>query len=162
MRVTFLPEGSDTPQVWDFRPGRVRNSRAAQIERLYSRIVGERQTYEAFKVAVQQGSAPARQVLLWHLQSLDHPTLRVEDVDFSEDELIVEYTVSELQQVRDAIGNQSSMDKIQREQFLAVIEAEMLRAPEDDWGKATSTSASPDTGSPSPPLSTSDPESSST
>jgi len=148
--------------MWDFRPGRIRNSRAALIEKLYSKVVGERQTYEAFKLAVQQGSAPARQVLLWHLQSLDHPTLRLEDVDFAEDELSVEYTVSELQQFRDTMAGQSSLDQAQREQFLAILESEIQRAPEDDWGKAPSSSASPATGSPSPPPSTSDPETSST
>lgn len=153
MFVTYTPEGQSEPQTWLFVPGKVRNSRASHIEKLFAKEYGERQTFEQFKVAVQQGSSPARRVLLWHLQQQNHPTLRIEDVDFAEGELTVEFTVSELVEMRDLIARMKGTDEAQREQMLAAIDMQMETAPEDDGGKARPSSASTGTSSASLPTS---------
>lgn len=146
MRVTYQPDGSAEPKSWDFVPGKVRNQRASLIEKLFSREYGERQTYEQFKVAVQQGSSPARRVLLWHLQGLEHPTIRLDDVDFAEGELVVEFTRSELAEMHDIISRMKGQDEAQTAMMLAAIEAQMETAPDDDGGKAPSTTSESATG----------------
>jgi hypothetical protein len=156
--VAYHPEGSEEPTKWTFVPGKVRNSRAAMIEKMYGKAVGAKATFEVWKLDVQQGSAAARQVLLWHLQSLDHHTLKLEDVDFAEDELIVSFSRGELEDMREAILSAKRLDEAQREMMLATIDGQMETA-EDDGGKARSSDSASPTGSTSPPTSTSDPES---
>lgn len=158
MFVTYHPEGSSEPTKWTFVPGRVRNSRSSMIEKMYGKTSGAKATFEMWKLDVQQGSAAARHVLLWHLQSLEHHTLKLEDVDFAEEELVVEFSKAELEEMRDAITAAKSIDEAQREMMLATIDAQ-LETAEDDGGKARSIGSSSPTGSTSPPTSISDLES---
>jgi len=156
--VTYHSEGSDAPTKWTFVPGKVRNSRASMLEKMYSKVTGAKATYELWTMGVQQGSAAARHVLLWHLLTLDHHTLKLEDVDFAEEELVIDYSRVELEDMRKAIAAATSLDEMQQEMMLAQIDAQ-LETAEDDGGKARLTNSSSPTGSTSPPTSTSDPES---
>src|SRR5574342_389387 len=100
MYVTYQPEGSE-PQRWEFRPGRLRESRAEMLERRYAKLIGEKSVpFEQFRMAILQDQASARRVLLWHLLNLVHPTLRIEDVDPIRDELTIEASRSELEELR--------------------------------------------------------------
>jgi len=160
--VTYKPDGSAEPTRWDFKPGRIRAVQSALLEKLFSKLSGEKQTYEQFKAAVQQGSSAARRVLLWHLQSLDHPTLRIEDVDYAEDELLVEFSRGELEDMRETIAKVKGVDEEQRSLMLGAIDTQIESAQEDGGGKARLTTSASGTGSTSPPTSTSDPEPSTT
>ncbi|WP_328465541.1 hypothetical protein OHA21_43855 [Actinoplanes sp. NBC_00393] len=137
MLVTFKPEGSE-PQSWEWIPGRVKISEAALVEKVYGK------TWEQFAQEVQQGSARARQVLLWHLQRRDHPTLRLEDApDFCADELTIEYSIDELRGIRDSVAK-SGMPQADREMALASLDGEIaaaeFRTVIEPEGKATSSS----------------------
>ncbi len=140
MFVTYTPEGGD-PQTWEFRPGRVRASRAAMLERRYSKLAGEGKTWDQFKADVQRGSADARRVLLWHLVTLDHPTTRIEDVDPLEDELVVEHSREELLDLRYEVEKSKTMDDATRMMLLEKLDEEIESAREDDSGKAPSTTS---------------------
>ena len=144
MFVTYTPDGSG-PQKWEFKPGKIRATRSSFLEKVFSKLSGEKQTYEQFKAAVQQGSSPARRTLLWHLMSLDHPNLAVDDVDFEEDELVVEFSRDELEGIYAAIKSAKMPDESQREMMLGAIEAQMETAP-DDGGKAQLTTSESTTG----------------
>lgn len=159
MFVTYHPQGSDTPTRWEFKPGKVRNARASMIEKLYGKAIGQRATYKEFEAAVQQGAATARRVLLWHLQSIDHPNLRLDDVDFCEDEMLVEFSREELTEFREGVAAAAIEDEAQRALMLGALDAQIATA-ESDGGKAQSTTSLPSTGSTSPQTSTSDPENS--
>lgn len=158
MKVVYTPEGQAV-QEWNFRPDRIRESRAEMIERRYAKLIGEKSVpFEQFRMAVLQDEASARRVLLWHLRSLEHPTLRIEDVDFLRGELKITASKAELGELRLALETAGGLEEQQREMMLAAIDAQMATAPDDDdAGKALSPISGDATGSPSPTPSTLDP-----
>lgn len=147
MFVSYQPEGSTEARRWEFRPGRIRESRAEMLERRYAKLIGEKSVpFEQFRMAILQDQASARRVLLWHLLNLDHPTLRIEDVDPLRDELTVEASRSELEELRITLAGAPGMDEAQRDTMLAMIDAQIAAAPDDDAGKAPSASSALVTG----------------
>lgn len=138
MFVTYAPEDGSPPQTWDFKPGRVRASRAAMLERRYTKLAGESKTWDAFKADVLRGSADARRVLLWHLVTLEHPTTRIEDVDPTEDELLVEMSRAELEDMRAEVEKTRTLDEATKTMILDKLDEELESARDDDSGKAFS------------------------
>lgn len=154
MKVVYTPEGGER-QEWDFLPARIRESRAEMIERRYAKLIGEKSVpFEQFRMAALQDSASARRVLLWHLLSTIHPTVRIEDVDPLRGELKVTASKSELGELRTVLETTGGMDDEQRTIMLATIDAQIAGAPDDEAGKALSPISGDATGSPSPPPST--------
>jgi hypothetical protein len=147
MFVTYRPEGSE-PEVYEFRPGRVRSMQAAMIEKRFAKLIGEKSaTWDQFKIAVLQGSASARRVLLWHLQSLAHPTLRIEDLpDFYEEELLVEHSKSELEEMRESLEKAPGISEGDLTIMLGKLDVEIMTAREGGGGKAPSATSSDATG----------------
>lgn len=97
MFVQYKPKDGEAQQ-WDFDPDEVRQSQAEMVEKRYGA------NWDAFLAAVRGGEAKARRVLLWHLIRLTHHTLRIEDVpDFRMGELTVEYSSTELRQLKDQL-----------------------------------------------------------
>jgi hypothetical protein len=137
---------TDEHVVYEFKPGKVRTSQAAIVERMYAKLSGEKQTWESFKIGVLQGSATARRVLLWHLMLRDHPTTRIDDVDPTEDELLVEHSKSELQEMRDALEKAAGPSESEMGLMLARLDVEIMTAREDGGGKAPSTPSENATG----------------
>ncbi|WP_329426825.1 hypothetical protein OG339_42220 [Streptosporangium sp. NBC_01495] len=146
MFVTYSPEDG-TEQRWTFDPKRVRASKAEMIEKR----AGE--PWDAWQAAVLAGKMRARRVLLWHLLTVDHPTLRWEDVpDFYAGELLVEYSVIELADIRGRV-EKAEIPADQRDQALAALaalitEATAREAATEPEGKALSPTAA--SGTPSP------------
>lgn len=141
MDVTYTPEGG-AAQTWNFNAGRVRTAEAEQIE---SRS-GMR--YEEWVLAIQQGSARARRVLLWHLMRRDHPRYRFEDTpDFYMDELVLEYDAAELGELLARLDDPSielDDEAASKVRLLLTSEIEAAKA-RGDLGKAP---ASPDSETP--------------
>lgn len=123
MKVTYTPEDGE-PQIWPFLPGRVRQSRAALIEKLYGK------NWDMFVFDVQSGSMAARRVLLWHVMSVEHPTIRLEDVpDFFADEVVVEHGAAELREMLDAAEkNVESIPADQRDVALSMLRGQLEAA----------------------------------
>lgn len=147
MFVTYRPEDG-TEQRWTFDPRRVRASKAEMIEKR----AGE--PWDAWQAAVLAGKMRARRVLLWHLLTVDHPTLRWEDVpDFYAGELLVEYSVVELAEIRGRVA-QAEIPVEQRDQVLAALDTAITEATKreaaaaEPEGKAPSPTAG--SGTPSP------------
>lgn len=123
MRITYTPDGSEAT-VYDFDPDKVRASQAEVIEKRFG------DTYEKWRVAVVQGSARARRVLLWHLIAREHHTLRYEDTpDFAHGELVVELTKAELTALRVKV-EKTKHDE--RDTILAALDAEIAQRDEDE------------------------------
>lgn len=140
MRVAYTPEDNpEAKQSWVFRPGRVRQSEAALIERQYG------QNWDKFCADVQAGNIAARRVLLWHLIRREHPKLRLEDTpDFYADEVVVSHSPDELREIRTRVVG-SGLPAAEVEVALAVIDQQIAAAeadaePEQSEGKATSSS----------------------
>lgn len=145
MFVTYKPEDGDERR-WTFDPGRVRASKAEMIEKRAG------QSWDQWRVAVQAGSIAARRVLLWHLLTLDHPTFRWEDTpDFYADELVIEHSVAELNEVRARV-DKANLSAEEKEAFYALFDQElteaMAREEAGAAGKAPSNSGA--SGTPSP------------
>lgn len=151
MFLTYRPDGGDE-QRFEFRPKRVRSTRAEMIEKRYGQLAGiKNATWDQFKLAVQQGSASARRVLLWHLLSTQHPNLKIDDVDPFEDEVELEYSKSELLEVREVLSSTPSIPEADLTLMLAKLDMDIMTAPEDgSEGKAPSKTSAADTGSPLP------------
>lgn len=141
MKVTYRPDGGE-PQEWTWDPGDVRQSEAEAIQKRFGG------PWDDFAVAVRQGDARARRILLWHFQRQVHPALRYEDTpDFRMRELTVEYDIDELVMIRDRVLR-ADLDAESREVALASVELEIadrmgsVPDPVDvEPGKASSTSA---------------------
>lgn len=120
MQVTYKPEDHpDRNQTWEFDPQRVRQSRAEMIEKRF----GGR--YSEWVEGVQRADSRARRVLLWHLMSMDHHTLKLEDVpDFMMGELEVDYALADLQRIRLQVS-ESSMDDATKETALERLDLEI-------------------------------------
>ncbi len=143
MHITYAPTDGDT-QEWDFNADRVLSSQAEMIERKYG------ETWEQFCAGVQAGNMRARRVLLWHLLRLQHPALRYEDVpDFYASEVKVQYSVAELNDIRDRIAK-AHMPETQRDMAMSALDVEMTSAMEREEGKAPSPASAPTGGPPSP------------
>ncbi len=123
MHITYTPEDpAEAPQSWEFDPGKVRASVAEVIEKRYGG------SFDEFQAGVQQGQTRARRVLLWHLMTQQHATLRFEDTpDFYSDAVKVQYGVKELQRIRDAV-DKAPLDSDKRDLMLAGIDAELSEA----------------------------------
>lgn len=132
MFLKYHPEGATESTTYEFLPGRVRAAKAQIIEKIYSKAIGEKATWEQFKIAVMQGSIAARRVLLWHLMSDVHPTLRFEDVpDFFEEEVVVEWSRKELQDMIDGF-ERAEMPDAEKAMVLARLREELNAAPGGD------------------------------
>lgn len=130
MHITYAPE-DDAPQTWEFDPGKVRASVAEVIEKRYGG------TFDEFQAGVQQGQMRARRVLLWHLLTRQHATLRFEDTpDFYADSVKVQYGTQELERIRDAVAK-APLDTEKRDLMLAGIDSEMAEAAARDQAAVT-------------------------
>jgi hypothetical protein len=128
MHVTYSPEDGDR-QEWTFKPGRVRSSEAATMEKAFGG------TWDELTLGVQGGNTRARRVMLWHLLRREHARMLYEDTpDFYADELAVEFSVDELTPMRDRI-QKSSMSEDQRDQLLAALDLAISEAMEREEGQ---------------------------
>lgn len=162
MIVTYAPEPEpgetrQEPRVWEFDPTRVRQSKAEIIQKLSGMV------WEEFCQRARGGDAKAQRVLLWHLLSLEHHTLKLEDVpDYCMGELKVQRSRGELRAMAAEI-EAGGLDDDDKRQFVIGLQIEMGNAPEapsevgkSDEESATSSSSENGTGSTSPNFFTSD------
>lgn len=137
MFVTYAPDGG-SQERWEFDPDKIRQSRAEIIEKRYGK------NWDQFRAGVQSGDSKARKVLLWHLRSLEHHTIRYEDTpDFCMGELKVEHSRGELIALRDRLEKANLPDD-EREQMLTALDIEITDAIDSEVeveGKATSPSS---------------------
>lgn len=143
MLVIYKPvdaNGEETGNGWEkeFNPGRIKASRAEMIEKRYG------QRYAEWVKEIQAGEAKARRVLVWHLLSATHPTFKMEDVpDFEFGELELDYSVADLQKLRNEVS-ESAMDDAAKSETLDRLDMEiatrLLKPAEEltaeDLGKA--------------------------
>jgi hypothetical protein len=125
LKVTYTPEDGE-PQVFDYNPNKLMSVEREALEKVTGR------SFSDFAMGVLKGDSRCRRALLHVLLKRQHPTLRLDDVDFAWDELTVEMTKGELDlavaKLQEKGGNENTIEAMlkQREQ-----------APEDDGeGKA--------------------------
>ncbi len=142
IHITYKPEDGERRE-WDFTPGRIRNSVASMIVNQFGG------SYDEWKLGVQKNDPKARKVLLWHLMTIEHQKLRFADVpDFYDDELVVEYSSAEIEDLRAKI---EKSDLANKDIVLAALEVDYNEALEREKehplpGKANSSDSLTDGG----------------
>jgi hypothetical protein len=142
MFLKYTPDDAD-PQTFEFYLGKLRTMEAEAIEKHTGLNYGS-----DYKQALLMGNVRARRALLWTLLRRQHPTLKYADVDFADDELVIEYDTDEWADIRAAVEKATHLDEEARAVQLAAIDAAIAEAP--PAGKARSKPDESGTGSPSP------------
>lgn len=112
MFLIYKPEGQDEPTRWRFNPRR--GLLAVEREDI------ERRTglpYAEFTQHVLKGSSLCRRALLYVFLRREHPKTRWEDVDFEWDELNLDFSKQEWQQMRD-----NAIERLHGEELAAALE----------------------------------------
>ncbi|MFH9404888.1 hypothetical protein ACH4JS_34775 [Streptomyces sp. NPDC017638] len=130
MYLVYSPEGSDEPKRWKYNPRKIMSAERENIERITSR------NWSEFTKDVVAGSSLCRRALLYTYLKREHPTLKLDDVDFAWDELSLEYSRGELAELRKSVAESATGDE--RATILAKLDEEISEAFEDpeDEGKA--------------------------
>jgi hypothetical protein len=128
--LIYEPEGSEEPQRFKYNPNKLMSVEREALEKRTGK------DFSAFTQAVLAGNSLCRRALLFLFLKRAHPGVRWEDVDFSWEELTLEYSRQEYQAMRDAISEAggspeqaAQLESIDREMATAIDEA-------DDGGKA--------------------------
>lgn len=132
MYLTYQPEGDDEPQRWRYDFRRLNTMEREAIER-HTGLV-----YTEFTQQVIKGSSLCRRALLFTFLRRDHKGVRWEDVTFEWDELKLEYSKAELQQMRQNVIDSGQLHGGELAAALAQLDKDIEGAFEDpdDEGKA--------------------------
>jgi len=130
--LVYQPEGSEEPTRWPYNPRKLMSPEREQIERRTGML------YSEFTQAVVKGSSLCRRALLFVMLKRSHPTTKWDDVDFAWDELRLEYSQAEYDQMIEDAGDAPNLSGSEREAVLDTLRAERETAfadPEEE-GKA--------------------------
>lgn len=141
MILIYRVEGGEE-QRWEFKLGRLRVMEIEAIEKVTGLAYGSE-----FREALLKGAIRARRALLWVFLRRAHPTLKFVDVDFADDEVVLEQDRDEWTELRKATVDAPGIDEETREMALAAIDKELESAP-DAPGKAPLSSDAAGTASP--------------
>ncbi|MFF8839574.1 hypothetical protein [Streptomyces sp. NPDC015130] len=130
MFLVYHPEGQTEPTRWRYNPRRLMTVERETIERLTGK------NFTEFTTDVLQGNSLARRCLLYTFLRRDHPKTKFEDVEFFWDELKLEYSRQEWQEMRDRAAE--NLVGAERAAALAQFDAEIETAFDDtsEEGKA--------------------------
>lgn len=122
MQVTWDPRNGDPEQTWTFDPEEVEVDQAKLVEKHYGG------TYDQWVAGLQTGEINARQVLLWHMLTQVHPSLRFDALPkFRVKQLKVEMGVAELEKLWARVQRMKlSPDK--KDAFQSAFEADLQDA----------------------------------
>lgn len=107
-KVTYQPEGVETPKEWDFKPGRMLSPEMGAIEKHTGMLFPE--WVEKF----QRGSTLAIHAFLYVMLKRENPTLKFDDVVFCLDE--VSFDLSDEEAVRYATALAALPERTPEEQ----------------------------------------------
>ncbi|KIF69246.1 hypothetical protein HY68_12655 [Streptomyces sp. AcH 505] len=130
MFLVYTPEGQAEPTRWRYNPKKLMSVEREDLERRTDR------NFSQFTTDVLQGNALCRRALLFTYLRRDHAKVKFEDVDFAWDELSLEYSRQELQQMRERMLENLHGDQLAG--ALVTIDAEIETAFDDveEAGKA--------------------------
>ncbi|XQE79512.1 hypothetical protein ACN24L_12345 [Streptomyces microflavus] len=94
MFLVLHREGDEAPTRWRYEPKKLMSVEREDIERRTGRH------FTQFTADVLQGSSLCRRALLFTYLRRDHPKTKFEDVDFAWDELSLEYSTQEYEEMR--------------------------------------------------------------
>lgn len=122
MFLVYTP-GEGDEQRWQYQPRKLMSVEREAIERATDR------NFTQFTTDVLGGNSRCRRVLLWTFMRREHRSLRLEDVDFAWDELRLEYSRQELQQMRSQLADRFAGSELDAAQ--AKLDEEIATAYDD-------------------------------
>jgi hypothetical protein len=126
VKVLYRPDGQDEPTVYHFSVEDTMESQLELMEQQYGRLTGGPGSVDMLMLAITQGQASARRVLLWFLQNEVHPgKVKIEGVDFKRKQLQVEADRADLVWLRAKFASSNSLSPKDLEQLLAAIDAQI-------------------------------------
>ncbi|MFF1417476.1 hypothetical protein [Streptomyces sp. NPDC058280] len=130
MFLIYQPEGQDEPTRWRYNPKKLMSVEREDLERRTGK------NFADFTTAVLQGNSLCRRALLFTFLRRDHPKTKFEDVDFAWDELKLDYSRQEWEQMREKVLETKHGDELAA--ALAAIDTAMEDAFDDveEEGKA--------------------------
>lgn len=130
MFLIYQPEGQAEPTRWRYNPKKLMSVEREDLERRTGKNFSE------FTTSVLQGNSLCRRALLFTYLRRDHPKTRFEDVDFAWDELTLEYSRQEWEQMREKVLETKHGDELAA--ALSTIDGAMEDAYDDveEAGKA--------------------------
>lgn len=129
MYLVHQPEGSDEPTRYRYEPKRLMSAEREALERRTGK------NFTEFTQAVLAGNSLCRRALLHMFIKREHPTTRFDDVDFMWEELKLEWSRGELEQMRAAAAE--NLSGAERQAALDHYDAEIATAYEEPGeGKA--------------------------
>jgi hypothetical protein len=120
--LVYTPGEGDV-QRFEYRPTKLMATEREMLERQTD------QNFSEFTAKVLQGNSRCRRALLFLFLRRQHPRLKFDDVDFAWDELKLEYSRQELQQMRDQVADTLHGDE--RAAALAKLDEEIETAYDD-------------------------------
>jgi hypothetical protein len=121
--LVYTPEGADEPMRWRYDPRRLMSIEREDLERRTDRSFGQ------FTKDVVMGHALCRRALLFTFLRREHPKLKFADVDFAWDELELEFSRSELLELREKATETQHGDELAA--TLSSLDAEIETAFDD-------------------------------
>ena len=121
MKLIYRPDGQE-PQEWEFVLGKFRVGEMKTVEKATGMPFATE-----FKDRLFKGDSTARQALLWVLRRRTDPTLQLRDVDFADDELTLEFSLPEWQDMRQSVEEAPGLSDDQRTVALAAIDSEIAQ-----------------------------------
>ena len=131
MFLVYTPDGGDE-QRFHYEPGRLRVAEMKAIEQATGMSYGTE-----FKQKLLMGSTVAKQALLWTFLRRRHNPIKLADVDFCDDELVLERDQDEIAAELEALATFEGMPADERLAAEAMLRAQLANAPQAP-GKATS------------------------
>lgn len=130
MYLEYQPEGADEPKRWKYNPRKLMSVEREDIERRTGR------NYSQFTTDVLQGNSLCRRALLFTFLRREHPKTRFEDVDFAWDELKLDYTKAEWQEMRQKVLGTQHGDELAASLQMIDEQIDTAWDDPDDAGKA--------------------------
>ncbi|MFD3654329.1 hypothetical protein [Streptomyces sp. NPDC058620] len=106
MYLVYQPDGQSEPTRWHYNPKKLMSVEREDIERRTER------NFSAFTQDVLQGNSRCRRALLFTFLRRDHPKTKFEDVDFAWDELSLDYSRQEWEEIRKNIVDTQHGDEL--------------------------------------------------
>lgn len=123
MFLVYQPEGQPEPTRWRYDPRKLMSVEREDLERRTGR------NFATFTTDVLQGNSLCRRALLFTFLRREHPKTRFEDVEFLWDELTLEYSRQEWEQMRKNVLESQHGDELAAS--LAMIDKSMEDAFDD-------------------------------
>lgn len=129
MYLVYQPEGQE-PQRWTYNPKKLMSVEREDLERRTDR------NFSDFTKDVLAGNSLCRRALLFTFLRRDHAKVRFEDVEFAWDELRLEYSKQEYEQMREKVCESLHGDELAN--ALTQLDKEIETAYDDtaESGKA--------------------------